>query len=210
MYEFKLADLGEGMHEAEIVEWLVDVGDTARLDQTIAKVETDKAIVELPAPVAGRVSEIRVKGGETARVGQVLVVFETEARGDNQGTPENGGSHASTATPTTAQSSTSLSSRPEQAAQPTATRPRVKAAPAVRKLAFELGVDLEQVTPSGASGRISLEDVRAYAERAKMISTSAQNGTQTIAPAHIPDQEEQAVPQPMAVTSRQTEQHAPS
>src|ERR1700730_17519977 len=161
MYEFKLAVLGEGMHEAEIVEWLVHVGDTARLDQAIAKVETDKAIVELPSPVAGRVSEIRVKGGETARVGEVLVVFETEARGDNQGTPEISGSHASTATPTTTQSSTSPSSRPEQAAQSTATRPRVQAAPAVRKLAFELGVGLEQVTPSGASGRISLEAVRA-------------------------------------------------
>ncbi len=62
MYEFKLADLGEGMHEAEIVEWLIKVGDTPKLDQTIARVETDKAIVELPAPVSGKVSEIRGQG----------------------------------------------------------------------------------------------------------------------------------------------------
>ena len=77
MYEFKLADLGEGMHEAEVVEWLIKEGDSTRLDQTIAKVETDKAIVELPSPVAGRVNEIRIKDGQVARVGDVLVVFET-------------------------------------------------------------------------------------------------------------------------------------
>ena len=76
MSELKLADLGEGMHEAEVVEWLVNVGDTVKLDQTVVKVETDKAIVEIPAPVAGRVSEIRVPNGQTARVGDVLVVFD--------------------------------------------------------------------------------------------------------------------------------------
>src|SRR6266852_1791618 len=77
MYEFKLADLGEGMHEAEVVQWLIKEGESTKLDQTIARVETDKAIVELPSPVAGRVSEIRIKDGQTAKVGEVLVVFET-------------------------------------------------------------------------------------------------------------------------------------
>src|SRR6266853_4078216 len=76
MYEFKLADLGEGMHEAEIVQWLIQEGETAKLDQTIARVETDKAIVELPAPVSGRVREIRVKDGQTAKVGDVLIIFD--------------------------------------------------------------------------------------------------------------------------------------
>src|ERR1017187_4901495 len=85
MYEFKLADLGEGMHEAEIVEWLIKVGDTPKLDQTIARVETDKAIVELPAPVSGKVREIRVKDGEVAKVGDVLVIFETEASAKDTG-----------------------------------------------------------------------------------------------------------------------------
>src|SRR5205807_3637798 len=83
MYEFKLADLGEGMHEAEVVEWLIKEGDNAKLDQTIEKVETDKALVELPSPVAGRVSEIRIKGGQVARVGDVLVVFETSTPAAN-------------------------------------------------------------------------------------------------------------------------------
>jgi len=61
------------MHEAEIVEWLIKPGDTLKLDQTMVKVETDKAIVEIPSPVSGRVSEIRVPNGQTAKVGDVLV-----------------------------------------------------------------------------------------------------------------------------------------
>jgi pyruvate dehydrogenase E2 component (dihydrolipoamide acetyltransferase) len=165
MYEFKLADLGEGMHEAEIVQWLIDVGDTAKLDQAIAKVETDKAVVELPSPVTGRVSEICVKDGQTAKVGDVLVVFETSA--------------ATSSAPTNMSSEAASSS---QSTPPVEARPRVQAAPAVRKLAFELGVDLEQVTPSSASGRVSLEDVRAYAERAGSATPGAQNGAPSAAP----------------------------
>ena len=61
MQEFKLPDLGEGMQEAEVVEWLVKAGDTLKLDQTMVKVETDKAVVEIPSPVAGRIAEIRVQ-----------------------------------------------------------------------------------------------------------------------------------------------------
>ena len=159
MYEFKLADLGEGMHEAEIVQWLINVGDTTKLDQTIAKVETDKAVVELPAPVTGRVSEIRVKDGETAKVGDVLVIFETAAQSDGASAAKKGEiSAAAASTPATAPSFSNNTTQPAQ-------RPRVQAAPAVRKLAFELGVELEQVPPSSPSGRISLEDVRSFAER---------------------------------------------
>src|SRR6266516_8127204 len=79
MQEFKLPDLGEGMHEAEVVQWLVKPGDTVKLDQTMVRVETDKALVEIPSPVAGRVAEIRVQDGQVAKVGDVLVVFETSA-----------------------------------------------------------------------------------------------------------------------------------
>src|SRR5215469_18818516 len=76
MNELKLADLGEGMHEAEIVEWLVKEGESVRLDQPVVRVETDKAIVEIPSPVAGRVSEVRFQPGQTAKVGEVLVVYD--------------------------------------------------------------------------------------------------------------------------------------
>jgi pyruvate dehydrogenase E2 component (dihydrolipoamide acetyltransferase) len=165
MQEFKLPDLGEGMQEAEVVEWLVKPGDTLKLDQTMVKVETDKAVVEIPSPVAGRVSEIRVQDGQVAKVGDVLVVFENA-------TSANGGSstplQSFTTVPTASQSANSPS--PTPLAQTPTTKQRVLAAPAVRKLAFELGIDLEQVTPSNPNGRISIEDVRSYAERDRASS----------------------------------------
>ncbi len=169
MYEFKLADLGEGMHEAEIVEWLIKVGDTPKLDQTIARVETDKAIVELPAPVSGKVREIRVNGGEVAKVGDVLVIFETEASAkdrDKANKTNNALASEGAGNATNGQSPASMmvAVEPQPLAQPSQPRPRVLAAPAVRKLAFELGVDLEKVTPSQANGRVTLEDVKAFAQ----------------------------------------------
>ena len=165
MQEFKLPDLGEGMQEAEVVEWLVKPGDTLRLDQTMVKVETDKAVVEIPSPVAGRVSEIRVQDGQVAKVGDVLVVFENAAS-------ENGGSstplQSFPTVPAASQSANAPS--PTPLAQTPTTKQRVLAAPAVRKLAFELGIDLEQLTPSNPNGRISIEDVRSYAERDRASS----------------------------------------
>jgi pyruvate dehydrogenase E2 component (dihydrolipoamide acetyltransferase) len=167
MNELKLADLGEGMHEAEIVEWLIKVGDTVKLDQTVVKVETDKAIVEIPSPVAGRVAEIRVPGGQVAKVGETLVVFETSspANGDGSAPARSAGSAVVTPQPASAPSAAPSAQQAPPAKQ------RVLAAPAVRKLAFELGIDLEQVTPSQPNGRVTLEDVRAYAERTKAVST---------------------------------------
>ena len=183
MYEFKLADLGEGMNEAEVAEWLVKVGDTLKLDQPMVRVETDKALVEIPSPVAGRVSEIRIQSGQTAQVGAVLAVLDTPGKGN--GASQATGANASAAAVTTSQI---VAGSPVEHAPSTAMptpKSRVLAAPAVRKLAFELGVDLDQVTPSSATGRVSLEDVRAYAERANAAPVLAQ-----------PSQAAPTVPQP--------------
>src|SRR5579885_3219608 len=174
MQEFKLTDLGEGMQEAQIVEWLVRPGDTLKLDQPIVRVETDKAIVEIPSPVAGRVSEIRVPQGQVAKLGEVLVIFDT---GSGTTTTESTGT-ASAAT----NGASAASASPGQAT--TQTKQRVLAAPAVRKLAFELGIDLEQVPPSQPGGRVTIDDVRAYAERAKAAPA---------APAPTPAAEQQKV-----------------
>ena len=162
MQEFKLPDLGEGMQEAEVVEWLVKQGDTLKLDQTMLKVETDKAVVEIPSPVAGRVAEIRVQDGQVAKVGDVLIVFEST-------TSANGGSSVppKSFTPESANTHSASGPTPNTVSQAPATKQRVLAAPAVRKLAFELGVDLEKVTPSLPNGRVSIEDVRAYVEHEK-------------------------------------------
>ncbi|MFL5665578.1 MAG: biotin/lipoyl-containing protein, partial [Ktedonobacteraceae bacterium] len=197
MYEFKLADLGEGMHEAEIVQWLIKEGDTTKIDQTIARVETDKAVVELPAPVAGRVSEIRIKDGQTAKVGEVLVVFETPST--TSGSSNTVQNTPSSAVPATATDQSSPGTK-------TTTRARPLAVPAVRKLAFELGVDLEQVTPSSPSGRISIEDVRAYAAQATSAPPEqAQNGATATTTIAVPEQE-QAVLQATPILTQAAEQ----
>jgi pyruvate dehydrogenase E2 component (dihydrolipoamide acetyltransferase) len=182
MQEFKLPDLGEGMQEAEIRRWLVKPGDTLKLDQPMVEVETDKAVVEIPSPVSARVADIRVPEGKVAKLGEVLVVFEAE-------TPQNGGSkHPSTLqTPTTTShaSATAASSSTSTASTGAGgtTRPRVLAAPAVRKRAFELGIDLEQVPSSHPSGRVTMEDVQAYSERMKSAAVSAPPPSGTPTPA---------------------------
>ncbi len=169
MNELKLADLGEGMHEAEIVEWLAHKGQYVRLDQPVVKVETDKAIVEISSPVAGRISELRFEPGQIAQVGEVLAVYDTDpasydlklkaelAQAQDESTPivpANSGTHGGQSESTPAVPANGVQGR-------------VLAAPAVRKLAFELGIDLAQITPSATNGRVTLEDVRTYAERAK-------------------------------------------
>jgi pyruvate dehydrogenase E2 component (dihydrolipoamide acetyltransferase) len=197
MQEFKLPDLGEGMHEAEVVQWLIKPGDTIKLDQTMVQVETDKAIVEIPSPVAGRVSEIRVQDGQVAKVGEVLVVFETPdaANGGGSTPSKNSGSAVvTTEAPNTAS--------PSRAAQTSPAKQRVLAAPAVRKLAFELGVDLEQVTSSQPNGRVTIDDVRAYAEKAKAAATPP------AAPAAA-EEAEQPVPQSELASAQKPEQPVP-
>jgi pyruvate dehydrogenase E2 component (dihydrolipoamide acetyltransferase) len=178
MNELKLADLGEGMHEAEIVEWLIKEGDTVRLDQPVVRVETDKAIVEIPSPVAGRVSEVRFQPGQTAKVGEVLVVYDGSGNRSSGATASVNGTQAlspgATSRGESAQSAQGIA--PSENGTPrtgAGAKKRVLAAPAVRKLAFELNIDLNDVPPSAANGRVSMEDVRAYAERDQTTSEEA-------------------------------------
>ena len=148
--EFRLPDLGEGLTEAEVVKVLVAEGDLVGEDQVVIEVETDKAQVELPSPVAGRVARIHVKPGETVKVGAVLFTFDgVEAE--------------------PAARAPSASARPAQAAPPTGpAEPRrtpALATPATRRLARELGVDLATIRGTGPGGRITDDDVRAAVKR---------------------------------------------
>lgn len=167
MQEFKLPDLGEGMHEAEIRRWLIKPGDSVKLDQPMVEVETDKAVVEIPTPFAGRVATIRVPEGKMAQLGEVLVTFEDGTSANNSAaspiTP------TTTSTPTAAQASTTS----EAIGKMTTTRSRVLAAPAVRKRAFELGIELEQVPASHPSGRVTMEDLDTYVQHAKTAPNGA-------------------------------------
>jgi pyruvate dehydrogenase E2 component (dihydrolipoamide acetyltransferase) len=192
MNELKLADLGEGMHEAEVVEWLIHEGDTVRLDQPVVRVETDKAIVEIPSPVAGRVSEIRFQPGQTVKVGEVLAVYDA-AQGRSSGTQKETsavrGLHDAPApgAPTPIERTRAALAEDTAPANGTGGKKRVLAAPAVRKLAFELGIELADVTPSASNGRVTIEDVRAHAAHASTrpaqeLPTAAIPPGATIAP----------------------------
>lgn len=152
MREFKLPDLGEGIHEGEIIAVKVKVGDAVQENQTILEVETDKAAVEIPSPYTGVVTAIQVKPGDTVRVGQTLVVFE------EGGAPQPVVTAPASAIPAAAPPPVVPVSAPERAGP-------VPASPATRRLARELGVDLRQVPGSGPAGLVTAEDVRQFAAR---------------------------------------------
>ena len=156
MTEFKLPDVGEGMHEAEIVRWLVKPGDRVKADQVMLEIQTDKALVEIPSPVAGIVAEIRVKEGQMVPVGTVLITFDTApaTKVAEKPVPE----------PVLAVAATTLTKAYSNGATVTTQPSRVRAAPAVRKKAWELDVDLTVVQPSSPDGRVLLQDVLNYAE----------------------------------------------
>lgn len=166
---FRLPDLGEGIHEAEVVAILVKVGDHVEEGQPFIEVETDKARVELPSPFTGRVEEINVKVDETVRVGNVLMVF---SNGDaaSAAISSDGDMEAGTAVAPSVRAGSSAEAgsgqgagAPTEAGNGARGGGPVPASPATRRLARELGVDLRQVSPSGPAGLVSAEDVRAFA-----------------------------------------------
>jgi pyruvate dehydrogenase E2 component (dihydrolipoamide acetyltransferase) len=145
--EIKLPELGEGIEEGELVQWLVQVGDKVEPDQTIAEIMTDKANIEIPITSGGIVKEIFSNKGDIIRVGSVMLTLETE------------GSFVKK----------EKEPRPIEVGKPTAiaehrqelppTDSNVLASPATRKLAREIGVDINKIKGSGPAGRITREDV---------------------------------------------------
>jgi pyruvate dehydrogenase E2 component (dihydrolipoamide acetyltransferase) len=171
--EFKLPDVGEGVAEGELVNWLVDVGDTVTEDQPVAEVETDKALVDVPSPYNGTVAEILADEGEMVPVGNVIIVFETDedadvsdagAAADESASEADAGAAADT--DGAADEGATAEGAPENGAdgEVTASEGRVFAPPSARKKARELGVDITNVEGSGPSGRITTADVEAYAD----------------------------------------------
>ena len=161
---FSLPDLGEGLTEAEIVRVLVAEGEMVAEDAPLLEVETDKAQVEIPSPMAGRVEKVHVHAGQTVKVGEVLVTFADLQQGA-------GRQAADTLDPTRTlapETRTAVGDGRVRQAPPeppvTAVEPRrvgpVPATPATRRLARELKVDLRDVRGSGPAGRVTDEDVR--------------------------------------------------
>src|SRR5262245_2606269 len=146
--DFVLPDLGEGLTEAELVEWCVQVGQKVSEHDTIAKMETDKALVEVPSPRDGVIAALHGKPGQTIKVGMPLVTYK-------------GGEH---------------DEEPEPAEEPEERQDagtvvgtisedhgKVRAAPAVRRLARDLGVEIENIQGTGIGGRVTAKDVQAAA-----------------------------------------------
>jgi pyruvate dehydrogenase E2 component (dihydrolipoamide acetyltransferase) len=196
-FNFYMPDIGEGVVEGEIVAWKVKEGDRVTLDQPLVEVMTDKATVELPSPRAGTIIKIHYKDGQICPVGQILVAIDEDgdvaaprpsttaaarpdAKSDNghgatspaarpaatpSAAPSTTGHHA-TAAPGAGSGAGSI-----QVVDATASRQRVLATPATRRLARQLGVELGQVTPTGKHGRVTTDDVRGH--RAPSPSTDA-------------------------------------
>ncbi len=156
--QFRLPDLGEGLTEGEVARWLVREGDEVAEDDPLVEVQTDKATVEIPSPATGRVSRILVAEGEVVPVGTVLVVIGEDG-GDGgevvEGEPGRGVKELALAEPA-----------------PGAVRRAggARATPLVRRLAKELGVDLESLVGTGPQGRVTEEDVRRAAGSAGALS----------------------------------------
>jgi len=151
MKTFDMPDLGEGLQEAEIVTWHVAVGDKVVADQPVVSVETDKAVVEVPAPFPGTVAKLFAEAGGVIAVGAPLIAFE-DATGADSGTVA-GHLPAESEQPKTAPSG----------AAGRASSSQIKATPAVRALARRLEVDLASVGPSGPDGQITTGDVQRVA-----------------------------------------------
>lgn len=149
-YRFDLPDVGEGLSEGEIVHWHVGAGDAVKADQVIVDVQTDKAVVEIPAPVSGTVKSLGGQVGAMLPVGAMLAVIETDA--------------APAAAPAKEDAAAPAPAPAEPPPAEAKTRKRALASPATRRLAVELGVDLARVPGTGERGRITRADVERAAE----------------------------------------------
>jgi pyruvate dehydrogenase E2 component (dihydrolipoamide acetyltransferase) len=150
--QFKFPDVGEGITEGEIVRWLVKEGDEVKEDQTLAEIETDKAVVEMPSPYKGTVLKIHVKEKDIVKVGQVLVTIGEKSESLVEGAAE---AKAEEKPAATGPSVVGIVPESKEEIR------EVLATPKVRKLALEVGLDLKSIRGTGPQGRITEEDVLA-------------------------------------------------
>ncbi|TBL81561.1 dihydrolipoamide acetyltransferase family protein [Paenibacillus thalictri] len=179
IFEYRFPELGEGIHEGEIVKWLVKPGDKVDDETIIMEVQNDKSVVEVPSPVAGKIVDIKVSEGTVCTIGDVIAVIDAEGEIPVQA---HGGGHAEPAAAPAAPAPSAVepvgsavaanvaaskidtplaSSAP--AADSAGTAQQVLATPSVRKFAREQGVPLAQVRATGKNGRVTREDVLAFA-----------------------------------------------
>jgi pyruvate dehydrogenase E2 component (dihydrolipoamide acetyltransferase) len=203
-FNYKFPELGEGLHEGEIVKMHIKVGDTVTDEDLIMDVQNDKAVVEVPCPVNGKVLEIRVKEGQVCHVGDLVAVIEAEGDLPEQhgGTEEpeseeqirdNIGQAAvenvkaeNIDTPLKTDTEAGAPKAEGGAAAAAGSTKEVLATPSVRKLARERGVKLTEVQATGKNGRITREDVVGFAEGGGKAPAEAEPKTEAAAPASAP------------------------
>lgn len=201
-FKFKLPDIGEGIHEGEIVKWFIKPGDKVQEDDVLCEVQNDKSVVEIPSPVEGTVQEVLVEEGTVAVVGDVLVTFDApgyedvQFKGDEHGEEKTEAQVQSTleggqdikkdaATSDQPKAQTGAGAQPQTEET---SNDRVIAMPSVRKFARENGVDIHKVTGTGKNNRVLKEDIQAF-----------MNGGQESAPVKETAAEETAKPAATAI-----------
>ncbi|MCV4230404.1 2-oxo acid dehydrogenase subunit E2 [Virgibacillus sp. LDC1] len=171
-FEYRFPELGEGLHEGEIIKMHIKPGDKVTDDDIIMEVQNDKAVVEVPCPVNGTVQEVFAKDGQVCRVGEVVAIIDAEGDIPEQEAPaeEQSAQEADAAKGSADTTSSPAQDAPADAKQggnggaaaPAAPNREVLATPSVRKFAREQGVDIAQVQGSGNNGKVTREDVEAF------------------------------------------------
>src|SRR5579862_9413918 len=163
--DFKLPDLGEGVAEGEIVRWLVAEGQQVKEDEPMVEVMTDKATVQIPSPTTGVVRQILAKEGQTVKVGTSLVVLDSAKGGESSQQIQQPKSEAPQTQSPQEITQMDTSSKTIQQQEVSKGRRQIIATPATRKLARDLGVDIETLSGTGPAGRITDQDIRAASKR---------------------------------------------
>jgi len=211
--DFKVPELGENVTTGDVTRVLVKVGDTIKKEQSVVELETDKATIEVPSSVAGRVAEIKVKPGDRVRVGAVILTVDDNGASapspeQEEKAPEKAPEKV-VAMP--AKQVKRVAPAPPAPVQKAAGAPAAPASPSVRRLAREIGVDINEVQGSGPEGRISDEDVKEHARR--ILSSAgpalARDAGQAIADVPLPDfsKSGEIDRQPMSNIRRRTAEH---
>jgi pyruvate dehydrogenase E2 component (dihydrolipoyllysine-residue acetyltransferase) len=230
MTDFNLPELGENIKAGDVLRILVKAGDTLAKDQPVLELETDKATIEVPSSVAGQVKEIKVKQGEKVKVGQPIFSYESGAAAASpavakiepaQIAPQAAPKAAAPQPPppmpepvTRQDNVVAISRGARAAAEPAVSAvssefPPAPAAPSVRRMARELGVDINQVPGTEAAGRISVEDVKAHAKRLLAGASRGVGGAAPVTSVELPDFSRwgEIERQPMRAVRRKTAEH---
>ncbi|MEK5039708.1 dihydrolipoamide acetyltransferase family protein [Sporosarcina sp. FSL K6-3457] len=199
-FEFRLPDIGEGIHEGEIVKWFVAKGDKINEDDTLLEIQNDKSVVEIPSPVTGTVTEIYVTEGTVSVVGDLLITFDApgyeNVGGESQAEPEAAPVAAAQPAPAVQEEAAAPAvNTQEQAVVNADPNRRVVAMPSVRKFAREKNVDISLVAGTGKNNRVVKADILAFLDggQAQVAAPAAvageveqtDNATQAAAPAPV-------------------------